>query len=42
MRIKGHYQEKGKTEEATELGRKTREEIGNGNEITALRFQTGE
>ena len=25
---------------ATELGRKTREEIGNGKEMTALRFQT--
>ena len=25
---------------ATELGRKTREEIGNGKEMTALRFRT--
>ena len=31
-----------KTERSRGLGRKTREEIGKGNQMTALRFQTGE
>ena len=30
-----------KTERARGLGRKTREKIGKGNHMTALRFQTG-
>ena len=30
-----------KPEGAGELGRKTREETGKGNQMTALRFQTG-
>ena len=33
---------KDKTERAKGLGRKTREETGKGNQMTALRFQTGE
>ena len=35
-----HQQKKDKTERVRGLGRKTREEIGKGYYITALRFQT--
>ena len=35
-------QKNNKTERARGLGRKTSEKIGKGNQITALRFQTGE
>ena len=35
----GPLAENAKTERAIGLGRKTREEIGNGNQITALRFR---
>ena len=35
----GPLAENDKTERAIGLGRKTREEIGNGNQITALRFR---
>ena len=35
------YQKNDKTERARGLGRKTREEIGKGNQITTPRFQTG-
>ena len=34
--------EKEKTEKALEVGRRTREEIVKWNQMTALRFQTGE
>ena len=34
-------QKNDKTERARGLGRKTREELGKGNQMTALRFQTG-
>ena len=37
----GPLAEKCQTERARGLGRKTREEIGKGNEIITLRFQTG-
>ena len=33
--------ENGKTERARGLGKKTREETGNGNQMTALRFPKG-
>ena len=36
-----HQQKNDKTERARGLGRKTRQEIGKRNQITALRFQTG-
>ena len=38
----GPLLENDKTERARGLGRKTREEIGKGIQMTALRFQTGE
>ena len=37
-----HQQTNDETERARGRGRKTREEIGKGNQMTALRFQTGE
>ena len=36
-----HCQKKRQTERARGLGRKTREGIGKGNQMTALRFHTG-
>ena len=41
MRRKGQQAENDKTERVTGLGRRTREEIANWNQMTALRFQTG-
>ena len=41
FRRKGQQAEKDKTERVTGLGRRTREEIANWNQMTALRFQTG-
>ena len=36
-----HQQKLDRTERTRELGRKMREEIGKGNQMMALRFQTG-
>ena len=36
-----HWQKNDKKERARGLGRKKQEEIGKGNQMTALRFQTG-
>ena len=41
MRRKGQQAENDKTERVTGLGRRTREEIAQWNQMTALRFQTG-
>ena len=41
FRRKGQQAEDDKTERATGLGRRTREEIAKWNQMTALRFQTG-
>ena len=41
MRRKGQQAENDKTERATGLGRRTREEIAKWNQMTALTFQTG-
>ena len=38
----GHQQKEDNTQGPTELGTRTREEIGKGNQTTALGFQTGE
>ena len=42
FRRKGQQAENDKTERVTGLGRRTREEIAKWNQMTALRFQTGE
>ena len=42
LRRKGQQAENDKTERVTGLGRRTREEIAKWNQMTALRFQTGE
>jgi len=41
VRRMDRQQKNDKTERARGLGRKTREEVGKGNQMTALRFQTG-
>ena len=41
-RRKGQQAENDKTDRVTGLGRRTREEIAKWNQMTALRFQTGE
>ena len=41
FRRKDQQAEKDKTDRVTGLGRRTREEIAKGNQMTALRFQTG-
>ena len=42
FRRKGQQAEKDKTERVTGLGRRTREEIAKWNQMTALRFKTGD
>ena len=42
FRRKSQQVEKDKIERVTGLGRRTREEIAKWNQVTALRFQTGE
>ena len=42
MKRKGQQAEKDKIERVTGLGRRTREEIATWNQMTALRFKTGE
>ena len=37
-----HYQKNDKTERTTGLGRRARQETGKGNQMTALRLQTGD
>ena len=42
MRRMDHKQKNNKTEKARGRGTKIKEELGKGNQMTALRFQTGE